>query len=203
MPRVPQAHLDARRREILLAAHRCFGRHGIHGTSIREICEEAEVSVGTVYRYFEGKDDVVRALAEWARMDKQKMVEGLDRDRPLDALTELSRRLLAPLGAPGAREAARLDVRLWSEALSDEGLEGIWRENYTSLHEAVEELVRDGQRAGEVRGDVDAGEVARVFLALAQGSVMLRSLETSLDADRLLGAITDLLERGLSARSRG
>lgn len=199
MPKVPQAHLDARRLEILRAAHDCFGRQGIHGTTMRDICEEAGVSVGTVYRYFQGKDDVVRALAEWARLDKEKMVADLDRERPLEAVLVLAGRLLGPLRGPRAREAARLDVRLWAEALSDAELETLWRENYESLHEALTALVREGQSSGEIRGDVPADEAARVFLALAQGTVMLRSLETSLDADRMLGTLTDLLGRGLAA----
>lgn len=203
MPRVPQARLDARRLQILRAAHRCFGREGIHGTSMRDVCEEADVAVGTVYRYFDGKRELVRALAEWARLDKEKMVADLGRERPLAALAELARRLLGPLRSPRAGEAARLDVRLWAEALADEELEALWRENFDALGASVEELVREGQAAGEIRDDLPAEDAARLFLALGQGAVMLRSLEGTLEPDAFLEALTALLERGLAAGEEG
>lgn len=203
MPKVPQAHLDARRREILAAAHICFGRDGIHGTTMRDVAAEADVSVGTLYRYFEGKGEVVRALADWARRDKEEKLEGLDRSHPLEAVIALARRLLAGLHTAEAREAARVDVRLWAEALSDDELEAMWRRNLAELQDSVTELMREGQAEGAIRDDLAAEEAARAFLALGQGTVMLRSLETDFDTDRLLGTIEGLLERGLSAESGG
>lgn len=198
MPQSPQARRDDRKLQILGAAHICFGREGIHGTSMRDISEEAGVSVGTLYRYFDGKRDVVRALAEWARLDKEKMVAGLDRERPRAAVAELARRLLAPLASDRAGEAARLEVRLWAEALSDESLASLWRENYEALRVSVEEVIREGQEAGRVRGDLDAVQTARAFLALGQGAVMLRSVDEEMDAAGFLEAATALLDGGLA-----
>ena len=203
MPDVPQAHRDERRRQILRAAHACFGREGIHGTSVQDICEEADVSVGTIYRYFEGKADLVRGLAEWARLDKEKMVAGLEDEPPLAAVQSLARRLLAPLGSRSGREAARLDVRLWAEALTSEELEAIWRENYEALHREVSDLVEAGQEAGEIRRDVPAAEAARVFLALGQGAIMLQSLELGLESGPFLDTLTATLVRGLAAGEEG
>jgi AcrR family transcriptional regulator len=62
MPRRPQEHLDARRRQILDAARRCFVRDGFHATSMQDVLAEAELSVGAVYRYFKGKDDIIAAI---------------------------------------------------------------------------------------------------------------------------------------------
>jgi AcrR family transcriptional regulator len=63
MPRVSQAHLDARRRQILDAARRCFVRNGFHATSMQDVLAEANLSAGAVYRYFRGKDEIIAAIA--------------------------------------------------------------------------------------------------------------------------------------------
>jgi TetR/AcrR family transcriptional repressor of uid operon len=41
-----------RRAEILAAAERCFVRSGFHQASMHEICIEAGMSPGNLYRYF-------------------------------------------------------------------------------------------------------------------------------------------------------
>src|SRR3954464_11109027 len=44
-----------RRSEILSAAQTCFARPGFHQTSMQEICAEAGMSPGNLYRYFRSK----------------------------------------------------------------------------------------------------------------------------------------------------
>ena len=46
-----------RRDEILAAAQRCFARSGFHGASMQDICAEAGMSPGNLYRYFPSKDE--------------------------------------------------------------------------------------------------------------------------------------------------
>jgi len=55
MPKVSDAHLAARRDQILAATARCFGRDGFHRTSMQDIVRESGISAGLVYRYFAGK----------------------------------------------------------------------------------------------------------------------------------------------------
>src|ERR1700687_2239024 len=53
-----------RRAEILAAAQRCFVRSGFHGASMQDICAEAGMSPGNLYRYFPSKEALVAGLAE-------------------------------------------------------------------------------------------------------------------------------------------
>ena len=64
VPRVSEAHLAARRQQILDAARTCFLRNGFHQTSMQDVISEAGLSVGAVYRYFPSKNDLITALAE-------------------------------------------------------------------------------------------------------------------------------------------
>src|SRR4051812_23729555 len=64
MPRVSEAHLAARRLQILDAARACFRRNGFHMTSMQDVIAEAGLSVGAVYRYFRSKNELIAAIAE-------------------------------------------------------------------------------------------------------------------------------------------
>lgn len=50
------------RESILQAAHTLFVRQGYHGTSMRQIAEEAGIAVGGIYNHFPGKEDIFKAV---------------------------------------------------------------------------------------------------------------------------------------------
>src|SRR5688500_14139506 len=51
-------HQDLSRAQLLDAAEEVFGEKGFHDTTLKEIAELAEFSVGSVYSFFENKDDL-------------------------------------------------------------------------------------------------------------------------------------------------
>src|SRR4249919_3693257 len=58
-----------RRDEILAAAQRCFVRSGFHGASMQDICNEAGMSPGNLYRYFPSKEALMAGIAERDRAE--------------------------------------------------------------------------------------------------------------------------------------
>src|SRR5882724_5512189 len=68
-----------RRGEILDAARSCFARSGFHQTSMQEICAEAGMSPGNLYRYFRSKEDIIAGIAERDRADAAQQFADLDR----------------------------------------------------------------------------------------------------------------------------
>jgi AcrR family transcriptional regulator len=60
MPKVLPEYLELRRQQILDAAAACFSRRGFHQTTMHDICGEAELSPGAVYRYFSSKEEIIR-----------------------------------------------------------------------------------------------------------------------------------------------
>jgi AcrR family transcriptional regulator len=49
---------DVSRSQLLDAAEEVFGRKGFHETTLKEVAELAEFSVGSVYSFFDSKDDL-------------------------------------------------------------------------------------------------------------------------------------------------
>jgi AcrR family transcriptional regulator len=67
----------ARRKQVLEAASICFRRHGFHAASMAQVAAEAGMSVGHIYRYFDGKEQIIAAIVRQ------------DVDRILAILTDL------------------------------------------------------------------------------------------------------------------
>ena len=58
---VRAARANSRRRQVLDAAVKVMGKTGFHQMSMQELATEAEVSVGLIYTYFGGKEDLLLA----------------------------------------------------------------------------------------------------------------------------------------------
>lgn len=58
---VRAARAGSRRRQVLDAAVKVMGRNGFHQMSMQDLAAEAKVSVGLIYRYFGGKEDLLLA----------------------------------------------------------------------------------------------------------------------------------------------
>lgn len=69
------SHLDQRRLQILEAGMRCFARKGIRPTTMQDISQEADISVGLIYRYFESKEQVIATMASEHLAELQRKVE--------------------------------------------------------------------------------------------------------------------------------
>ena len=51
-----------RRDEIMAAAKKVFARNGFHATTIADIANEAGLAYGSIYQYFDSKEDLFQAL---------------------------------------------------------------------------------------------------------------------------------------------
>jgi len=69
-----QREREERYQTILKAAETLFSRDGYHQTSINQIAELAEISVGTVYFYFKNKEDLLIQLLDEISYLLRKMV---------------------------------------------------------------------------------------------------------------------------------
>lgn len=71
-----------KREEILRAALEVIAAQGFHGAPIAAIAEQAGVGAGTIYRYFENKDVLIRELFQEIR---QRICAGLREGYPESA----------------------------------------------------------------------------------------------------------------------
>ncbi|MFI6073574.1 TetR/AcrR family transcriptional regulator [Actinoplanes sp. NPDC051343] len=173
MSKVSDEHKAARRRQILDAAARCFARDGFHRTSMQDIVRESGISAGLVYRYFEGKDDMIAAIvAEWHEQRQIVLTEAAYLD------------LLRAVGDPDARERMRLGVQIWAEAIRSPRVAEVARRTIDEPRAAVAGLFADN-------GD----GFARVLIALYQGLQLQTAWDETVDNEAYVVAVQALLRR--------
>src|SRR5689334_7440337 len=103
MSKMPTTYLEARTVEIRDAAMRVFARKGISSTTMQDIASEAGISAGAIYRYFDGKDALVRAVFDECREENQARFEEA-RDAfgsPFDAFLAVGRAVWDEFHEPG------------------------------------------------------------------------------------------------------
>jgi AcrR family transcriptional regulator len=173
MPKISQAHRDARRQQILDAALRCFSRDGFHNTTTADIVRESGVSQGTLYLYFATKDDIVVALAD-DRHQGEAFLNALAQ-REQDPVLGLL--LLIDQHGKGLRDRHRLELRRvgvqgWGEALRNPRIRQSVVEGTSMVREAIAGLIERGKRTGQIRAAVDPDAVARTLIATFHGLVL-------------------------------
>jgi AcrR family transcriptional regulator len=122
-----QARSRARVADILKAAGALLGEVGYDGLSTNLIAERAEVPVGSIYQFFEGKDDIVAALVEQFQERILKLV-----GEQLDAASAMRdhRAFIARLvdGIAGIQAEASAFVCVFSGSQSHARFDGLARD---------------------------------------------------------------------------
>ena len=193
MPRVPESHLDARRRQILEAAYDCFARGGFTAVTMQEIAVQAGLSAGALYRYFDGKEALVAALAARGREERRTALEALTKGGGAAALARTVAGMLRFLAGEAAAAAIRLDVRLWAEALDHPAVREIVAAELAALREPIAAYLSRERRAGRVRRDVDPQAAARAVVSLLAGAELQAAFEPDWRGEDYAEAVADLI----------
>jgi AcrR family transcriptional regulator len=187
MPKVSEEHLDARRRQILDAAVVCFARDGFHRATMQDICREAELSPGAIYRYFASKDDLVEAIAD-ERHAREAEFTAVAREvgEGAQALRALGRVFFRSLDDPDERRRRKLGVQVWAEALLNPTLRRLVMRGIDLPLTVIPQLVREAQEKGELDRSLDPDAVARVMLAIWQGFILQQAWDERVDVTAYL-----------------
>ncbi|MBO0869074.1 MAG: TetR/AcrR family transcriptional regulator [Micromonosporaceae bacterium] len=192
MPKVTDAHLAARRQQILDAARTCFLHNGFHATSMQQVIAEAGLSVGAVYRYFPSKNELIAAIAEQVVGEMDALLAGSAQPGvPLvEVLTQAVDAFQDYLGPDGP---VRMAVQLWAEALRDPRLAEFVGGVYQRLRSRFVELARTAQRSGELSATADPEAVGATLFALFPGYGLQQLLTGSPGPEEFKAGIRVLL----------
>ncbi|MET7515421.1 TetR/AcrR family transcriptional regulator [Streptomyces sp. NPDC005480] len=205
MARVSQEHLDARRRQILDGATRCFALNGFHATSMQDVLKSVNLSAGAVYRYFSGKEELIGAIVTEVLDEIRGVFESAGAESPPAPPDVLVGRVLSRilgmrpgLTHEGVSVFPRLMVQVWTETLRNDELSRVMREGYVGVRTAWVKIVEGYQAAGMMRADIPADDVARVMIATAQGFAAQQALfgEVHVPVETLQNGLRALMSMG-------
>jgi AcrR family transcriptional regulator len=154
---------DARRNRarILAAAAEVFAEHGA-SASTEEIARRAGVAIGTVFRHFPTKDDLLRAIMKdlLEQLTSQASLLAAEGD-PAAALPEFFASVVAQ--AAGKKTV----VDLLAAAGTDVGVAAAIQ----GLQQRIGTLLSRAQQAGAVRQDVQATELMALITSTCHGAL--------------------------------
>lgn len=198
MPKVSSAHMDARRSQILDAAMVCFAAHGIRETTIKRICDQAQLSPGAVYRYFDNKQAILAAVYARSMLENRGFSDQIASSAdPLQTIRALVRGMVGFIGDPQLQQEHHLSLRVHAEGLSDPEV----AKSYTAIHRdviaQVSPLLRDLQAQGRIPATLDVEYFMWVLLSAYQGLRVHALLDPSLDLERFGDALLMMVDASL------
>lgn len=163
-----------RRRQILDAALACFRERGFRQTTIEEVCAEARVSPGALYRLFTSKADLIAAIAADARAGAEAALGELDNSDDLIAgLAQLAQSFLDRFSADGD---GPLLADIWAEAARDPLTAKVLLAQDESMIRRIAAAIRNAQGRAQVYLSLPPEDVAEVLMRTLDGMALSRAI---------------------------
>lgn len=201
--RPPQAGLAATRREqILSSAAQAFAERGYEATTAAHLAARAGMGLGTVYRYFDSKREILDHVMDRCVRELVDMVDGRALLVPVDSVDCLVERICGFCERLfGVLEDSPHLLRLIlveASAVTGHGSRRLVRGEH-ELARLVAAALDHGVARGWLRPDLDADAVSRAILALLWPALLrgLRCETRGVDRTRQHEAVVAMVSFGL------
>jgi AcrR family transcriptional regulator len=194
---------DDRYQELLEAALQVFAQHGYRNTRLDEVAEAAGVTKGTIYHYFDTKEELLLSVIKHYQTLAFGRAEDLLRDESLPASTRI--RLLVRNMFAGGNERGRHLLALLLEGVAHEvpRVHANWlNDGPVRLWSLIGQLVVQGKERGEFRPDADGDVGGRVLVSGLMLQLMWQQHvdavpAMAIDENRLVDSAVELFLAGL------
>lgn len=190
---VTPKHRSEQRGKVLLAARKCFVRHGFHATGMAEIAKACRMSVGNIYHYFPHKNAIVQAITDEIRSRLSPVLRPLaDHADPLEGLVQI---MLLSVREIGANSNARLWMEILAEVPRNNVLRRICLSFDRDFHSLLKHLMRRAMNTGQLPPDTDLEASCFWLGALLDGAIAGLCAHPDLDFARTEETLEQNLRR--------
>jgi AcrR family transcriptional regulator len=194
-----------KRRRILAAAQEVFAEQGFDAARMDEVARRARVGKGTLYNYYESKEDLlIQAVIASMEEVQERIASAVDPspDQPLRSLEEVLRMLVVEaLPALTQRFHSLYNQASGLIARDSEARRRLFAANqafYRDRQRDFEGLIEAGAGAGHFRSDVDPTQVSLLLQAVFDGLLRRATFDPErVDPSRAFAALLQLLRCGL------
>jgi len=190
MPRIPKASFDERRNHVIDAAMTCFSQKGFQKTTMLDVATEAGVSPGALYTYFNSKEDIieeaanVRRQSRAVRMEIASLLSGA-----IATIDQMLADFFVEVDRDDPAAESRIRPQIWADALSNDRIKRILKDAWSDVALGLAEVVRSGQKSGEINPDLDSVSVAQMLVCLGDGLVLHRLVDPETIDVGLIGTV--------------
>jgi len=159
---------EKKKKKIIQAAADIFAQKGYSGAAVSDIATQADVGKGTIYEYFDSKEDLFFAVFKWysektgaAAVVSISALGGSAAQR-LEGLNESLMGLWDEI-----KNVFALAMEFWaasSSALMRQRFQAAFKQLYHDFRSIVSALIHDGIKSGEFREDVNPEAVAAALV---------------------------------------
>ena len=162
--------------KLIVAAAACFAEKGFNGTSVREIAMRAGISLGAMYTYFKGKDELIEAII----LEEQKSALAKHQER-FDGshFAQICALAVSGIEEVGYPSSHQLWVEIIAESSRKPELRNIFVSSDKVMRQGMAQIVANGIAAGEFSPQVDAEEATLTIFALIDGLIGRKAMNTS------------------------
>jgi AcrR family transcriptional regulator len=161
---------------------------------MQEVIEEAGLSVGAVYRYFRGKDEIIAAIAADATDRVVGTFARVAADpAPIPLLDAVDRALACAEAETGPGGTFPLALEVWASAAHDPGLHALMTARYAPMRASFVTIARLARDRGELAPDADVAAVGATLFALVPGWAVQHMLTGSPDRGTVVAGLRALL----------
>ena len=205
-PKHTDADKELKRERLVIAAAQIFATRGFRNATMEEIAQTAGTAKGTLYLYFQDKVALFYAVFEWLTaqtIERNSIVtrEDAPAAQRLYALAEGAAQFMAE-----NREWFPLTLEIWAAAGSEESRERFataLREMYAQYRVVIADIIRTGQKRGELRDELDADALGAVLIGAMDGLLLQCWFDSSLVPLPLLREFFVPLLRGMRTENQG
>jgi len=188
--------LKKRQEEILKAALNLLAQGGSHALTIRNLARALDITEPALYRHFESKKDLLRALYgfTWQKMENRLLPLT---EKEIDPIEKLAVFLHAFFGY--LTENRGVNLVLLSEAIhhNDPDLKKAMFTLISNFQDLIRKILHQGVAKGALREDIELNIASRLVLGLFQSTVTLSLLtEEPWEASRVIGPFLKVFLEG-------
>jgi AcrR family transcriptional regulator len=180
------------RERILEAARLCFVKHGLHGASIADIAEEAGMSAGLMYRYFENKNAIIKAIVHRQLESGRKSLEEITSpDHFVQGILKAMERWRS---GDADQMSAPLFLEISAQATRDPEIAAIVEDADMLLRNHLRDAIhRSAASKAVFQDDARAKSRMVLLLSLVEGLAVRSCREPDLDHESLRNALTKFI----------
>ena len=186
---------------IIEAAAQVFARSGYSNASVANIARHANIGKGTVYEYFQSKEDLFFAVFEWFQKKTEKAaVVGISDlgGGAADRLKALNDSLMGMWDE--IKDIFALVMEFWAASSSTQmrqRLKSAFKQLYNDYRRIVSALIQDGIKSGEFRSDVQPEPLAAALVGTWDALFLQAWFEDDFDPVTIAQDFLSVLIKGL------